>query len=142
MTATLISRLEEAKGPDRELDAEIALAVLSGEIEWRQAQYTGESYPVRKYESRDHVLGFGRDPVESYTASVDAALTLVPSGWSVLFAWNGETSICNIHLKPLGNPSGLWPDAGKSTNPAIAICIAALKAREVLRAQVEILGGK
>jgi len=74
----LAERCERAEGPDRELDAEIAVAVLGGEIVWKTANYTMEQYPARRYASEDHIGGYGNAPVEQYSASLDAAMALVP----------------------------------------------------------------
>ena len=95
----LIARLEQATGPNRELDHAVETAVLG---EW--TYYAPE-----------------------YTASIDAALTLVPEG----FNWTVD-----------GFPSGpacascYLADAGgqlhDGATPAIAICIASLKARQAM----------
>jgi len=76
----LIAKLEALTGPDREVDAEIALAVFGGEIIWKQQNYTMEQYPVRKFASKNHVGGIGEEPVEPHTASIDAAMTLPSKG--------------------------------------------------------------
>lgn len=73
----LVDRLRAATGPDRELDAEIAKALEGVEIQWRQANYTMDLHPVQRYPSTNHIGGYGIGPVPYYTASVDAALSLV-----------------------------------------------------------------
>lgn len=104
----LITRLEHAYGPDRELDRAIHI--------------------------RDGLLGvgmYGDHP--RYTASIDAALTLVPEGWTVATicqnddkSWFAElregflTSYNRVALSPV-----------KSSTPALALAAAALKARGV-----------
>ena len=98
--ADLIAALEKAEGPSRELDAEI----------------------------RKHVPG---DYLPAFTASLDAALTLVPEGlaWRVEPATPGYTDWGKYRAgvttweKPYDLPS-------YGATPAIALCIAALKARE------------
>jgi hypothetical protein len=96
----LIARLEAATGPDRDLDVAIIDALFPG---------------ARKF------------PLE-YTASIDAALTLVPEGWR----WHlGNTldgrGTAMIWLNPLTGTDEIFAAA-----PAIALCIAALRARETL----------
>lgn len=97
MQSDLITRLEAATGPSRELDAEIVRLINPQATRLTRAPF--------------------------YTGSLDAALTLVPEGRYVkmqinrrrttAWAWvefdDGETVAC--------------------ADPALALCIAALKAR-------------
>lgn len=106
---SLIERLEKASGPDRELDVEIAMAI---DLPWNKAQRTGDGKSL--------VAPF-------FTSSLDAAMTLVPEGydWS-LFYDNGEAiSGC----MPASEDGCCFSDNHAPT-PALALCIAALKARE------------
>ena len=129
-TQSLIARLEQATGPDRELDADIAVAVDGGEIVWKMANYTMESYPARRHPSPHHIGGYCNAHVPSYTASIDAALTLVPSGkghdpwWMLKAAWRGIAK-AEIWVDGKGKPF-----RGEAATPALAICIAALRAIE------------
>jgi hypothetical protein len=70
----LIARIEAATGPDRELDVAIAQA-----IGWRhvagQAWLRPEDAAHAK-KSRRGALNYERHSVPTYTASLDAALTL------------------------------------------------------------------
>ena len=109
MAGDLRDLLEKAEGPDRKLDERIAAAV-------------GAHGP--------------REDAPPYTASLDAALTLIPNGW-----------YCDLHNgSPMPPPSYVWlwrrgfggaqnkraTDSrvyGSAATPALAICIAALKAR-------------
>ena len=116
--AELIAALEKAEGPSRRLDFEIALAAG-----W-------------EHKNSEHWNGLWRRPGSDgwyadsetpphFTASIDEALTLVPkdtrvsglgqyrytSGWSVLL----RRADCEF--------------VGAGANGAIALCIAALKAR-------------
>ena len=126
----LIAALEKATGPDRELDCEIALAVDGGEIVWKMANYTMESHPARRYASSDHVGGYGNAPVPQYTASIDAALTLVPEGWTRdVDATAPEMGIAVTLYEPKGGPDGKRA-IGDHASEAIAICLAALRATE------------
>ena len=113
--ADLIQRLEAADGPDRKLDVAIHLAV------GRQRDLYREPSGIEYY------LDSG-DP--HYTASTDAALTLCPSeilSWTISDTPGGATAtMYDGKFEAWGHPS---PGRG---NPAIAICIAALRAREAL----------
>lgn len=96
----LIDRLQKAERPDRALDWEIHCR-----------------------DGLEGVGAYGDHP--SYTASIDAAVTLVPDGhgWHVsgdgtARVWNADRAFYGLH-------------ANKDINrkPPIALCIAALRAR-------------
>lgn len=80
----MLARVLEGSGPDRELDGEIAVALFGGEIIWKTARYTMEQYPARRVQNSAYVGGYQNAGVLAYTASLDAALTLVPEGWHSL----------------------------------------------------------
>jgi len=129
--SSLIERLEKAEGPDRELDADIAAAVLGGEIQWQTAM-TGDALPVRKYPSKDHIRGFGREPVQRYTSSIDAALTLVPEGFKWKTGYSRHVPHNAVIQDYRANPI-LGAFTGEcDSNRAIAICIASLRARSAM----------
>jgi hypothetical protein len=89
----LADRCEQAAGPDRELDAEIArFLVLTGAEDIARSRY-GWSY---------------------FTASLDAAVTLVPEGCG----WMVMKNVAKV---------GRWPK--RASTPALALCAAALRAR-------------
>jgi len=98
----LIRRLEAATGPDREIDADIGR--VFGRLK--------PPYP--------HDAGF---EYLRYTESLDAALTLVP-----------EDCRWELGVYPmLGFCGAVWTDVlhrGFGRTPAIALLIAALRARE------------
>lgn len=66
---SLAERVEAGEGPDRELDAEIA--PLQG------LRIVDEGHPLGRcvYDQNNHGV-----PLPAYTASLDAAVTLVPEG--------------------------------------------------------------
>jgi len=109
----LIARLEKATVPDRELDRAIGRAVGVEIVS-------------------DYANGLNRviKDIPHYTASIDAALTLVPEGmdWDVNnMTGNGDYRSYVMYLSAPGE----WTSrSGKAINPAIALCIAALKARK------------
>ena len=77
---SLIERIEAATGGDRELDAEIWLACTPGATrnKWSYVhKATGRECTVD--ETRDATGRFITVP--SFTASIEAALTLLPEGW-------------------------------------------------------------
>lgn len=116
----IIGRLEKATGPDRQLDAAIGEALFGHHrIEHEAATNWDSSWS-------ELVDGDGKPVLEllAYTASLDAALTLAPKGSSIH---------AHIFTHYDGAVSEVEVGAGKkgqSTIPAIAVCIAALKARE------------
>lgn len=121
---TLIERLETATGPDRGLDAEIAVA--SG---WAR-NHDGVAYRLHPY-----IVGAFIDDANAgcmhtcprFSASIDAALTLVPEGWD----W-GIGAMAGKGFALLAKPNSTKPGVTVTNiaTPALAICIAALKARE------------
>lgn len=123
----LIGRLEAATGPDRELDCRISALLKPGRRATLLTYSTGPSSEQTSWvvELSDRSTHFHP---ERYTSSIDTALTLVP-----------ETANC--HGYELSIPcvdafisrndvkSGHWlVTATHKTSPAIALCIAALKA--------------
>lgn len=70
-----------------------------------------------------------------YTASVDAAATLVPSGIvpqmrAGTWWWSVETLGCEAHVAYENGDSGIIENGGKGATPALALCAAALKCRD------------
>jgi hypothetical protein len=111
----IIERLEKANGPDRELDAEIHRAIT----------------PLLSDTQIDQKVSgwlFGGDHAQPtlapfYSKSIDAALTLVPSGYGAVSMSIGEGE--RGSSARLGHPYV----HGNAKTPAIALCIAALRAR-------------
>lgn len=82
---TLLERVKGAEGPDRELDADIEVALRGGEIVQLQNRFTGEPLIGIRRPSTNHYGGFVNDPCPPLTCSIDAALSLVEAkvpGWS------------------------------------------------------------
>jgi len=112
----LISRLEKAKGPDRELDGEIHIACgLAGD-----SAHTWGPYLRRKMVR------------PAYTSSIDAALRLkdkILPGWfwrvghgSVQPGWAHLNRVHPDHCDPEDVSTG-W-----AASPALALCVAILRA--------------
>lgn len=135
----LIAKLEQATGPDRELDAEIACAVRFP-----------EHRPARK---GDHAGVHGVDPESdwaghiyvptgflvaySYTRSIDDAMTLVPEGYIAVDMQMRDPTLNNsrncAYVVPVNtNDVGWAKPKGHGLTKAslpLALCIAALRAR-------------
>lgn len=126
--AEIIARLEKAEGPDGEIDAMIWFTVNRGAASrcyWSAS--TGMPKPI----DLPFPPGLGRHAVIAksprYTSSIDAALMLVPKSWRLQDIWqsdDGESWYAGVRIP--GNEVG--SDDG-CCSPAIALCIAALKAR-------------
>ena len=126
----LASRCEAAEGPSRELDAEITVALTEGATGVERPPLDG----LTDEPQAGWLLTFDTPRpwterwvcVPAYTASLGAALTLVPEGrdwsmWTVL----GRCMASVAHAQPAA-----WvPHHAKARTPALALCAAALRAR-------------
>lgn len=113
----LIAKLEAATGPDRELDASIAL-----EIGWTHQKVKGDA--VRYWRPPGEMRSFMRYECPRFTGSIDAAMTLKPDG---VTDCGLEQDASGVFAHWAGNG---WLSVGThETSIAIALCIAALKAR-------------
>jgi hypothetical protein len=100
----LISRLEEAFEEDSELDLLIAQAV-----------------------------GNTSRPAPTYTGSIDAAMTLVPSGYAISLHVDANLT---VHAGcELDEGEGCSDAQPCGDTPALALCIVALRARSALPSQ-------
>jgi hypothetical protein len=105
----LLALLESADRGSSELDAQVAAA-----IGWRQMPDIAPCEPP------------------PYSQSLDAALSLVPDGWS----WNAGTDR-DTERPRVGNYAQMFRDgtndaeeAWHAGTPALAVCISALRARQ------------
>lgn len=149
----LIERLENLTGPDRATDGQIAKAVFGWRL-WRSKHGywnvegpkgersetacdpygprfdpdTGEKNP--DYDKEPESWVYEHD-IPEYTASLDAALTLLPSGTLWLLS-SMETGPRATVLAPneRGDYIGQRDNSALAATPAIALCIAALKATQ------------
>jgi hypothetical protein len=97
----LIDRLEKATGPDRDIDGAIALS-----LGWTLQKMKGDQHAYfRKPGVTDYFI---RDVPPPYTASVDAAISLVPEGlgWYVRrnVSADGDVIYCNAQVFPFSDP--------------------------------------
>ena len=131
----LISRLEAAHEGDRGLDMQIAFAV-----QWRPDGAHGVSF--REHEAKHdyhtawiaHVPWHSEWKVPAFTTSVDAALTLLSPEdfWQIGHDGDGPNPGDFKAMVQPGCEARWHRRAAKSLHatPALALCIAALKARE------------
>ncbi|WP_156416620.1 MULTISPECIES: hypothetical protein [unclassified Sphingopyxis] len=117
---SLIERIEAATGPDRELDLDIAR--LQGVVVLKRNHEDTANYETTHWR---------------YTASIDAAMTLVPEGfcWTVAVYWcEGEdkppyfADCADLPAMQAGDFQVPIHEAWAAT-PALALVAAALKAR-------------
>ena len=125
----LIHRLEAAEGPSRELDVEIGMLVEGVPCE-RMSQYLTRYWAYREWREEtkgDKILIHDRMAITApyYTASLDAAVSLVPEG-----------TYCKMQIGRDRKHNWVWVESvtcetvACHATPALALCIAALKARE------------
>ncbi len=123
---------EAAEGPDRELDAQIWLACVPGSTRselryWHAA--IGKECVIDETRQADGRLIV----VPAYSASIDAAMTLVPEGWFCMVAngYDKKGKPCLVKstafICPLDNIAGAEPV--NATTPALALTAACLRAR-------------
>jgi hypothetical protein len=123
----LAERCEQATGPDRELDAEIAEASGNVPEDYQRATHYGEPRPYfwHKFEREGEII-----PLR-YTASLDAAMTLVPEGLEGRVEWRTGKGMHPAYASMWGCGARDIDrhDNGHGKTPALALCAAALRAR-------------
>ena len=118
----LIARLEAASKGSRDLDRAIHLVVFADFIKERGMTEEGNGW-------RDPEFG-AIAPPQDYTTSIDAALTLVPPIWRVYAIQEQYVDPPNLWFVGLDRRREHRESMiGKAPTPALALCIAALKAR-------------
>ena len=131
----LIERLEKAHRPDRELDQAIAEYAIGEGIKGVHGNtYTREPMGIEYYQ----------DDGERFTASIDAALTLVPEGralerrylpkahWPCRLWLFSDSSMPGLeeHRPMIGGNANSRCIAVLAKTEPIGLCIAALRARQ------------
>ncbi len=114
--ADLIAKTEAALEGSPKLNAMIAEA-----LDWTfmSGWALSESYWIAPDDSHHEMP-------PPWTESLDAALTLVPEGWG--WGANQHSGLCRANVRNESNGETLPLPVGAPT-PALALCIAALKAR-------------
>ena len=135
----LIAKLEAAEAGSRDLDAEMAVAVSfelpspMGECAARLCLPTPGTPARQGGYWLVQLSGISLRPAPHFSTSIDAALTLVPEGWQwqtsnrAPLPYAGRGYIHNGELHMSVKYRGLEAVAFTS---ALALCIAALKARD------------
>jgi hypothetical protein len=121
----LADRCEAAEGADRDLDEAIALA-----LGWSSVPNpTFAGGLVGRWLLPDGSMTGQIDALPKFTASLDAAMTLVPEGQASAV---GTMAFRNDPRKPW---ACIWSEQGEplwradAATPALALCAAALRAR-------------
>jgi hypothetical protein len=122
----LADRCEQATGPDWLFNAEIAFT---------QGYNLVQLYPERRQwwrrpDGRRVSYSAHGDNPPPYTASLDAAVTLVPDGWG--YEMRRGYSGARRALCRMWDGSGIWIDGTVAATPALALCAAALRARAAM----------
>lgn len=130
MDDTLIERLEAASGPDRELDLAIyeQVTIASGYSVIRE----GGAFRVERA-GDGWFITVSPDMVLAYTASLDAAMGLVPIAdwpWNITMATAyGSASVMPCDGKSTGIHDKRGGHSRGAATPVLALCIAALRAQ-------------
>lgn len=133
----LIAKLEGFAVSDTWMDCLIR-EVVEG---WKNVGGGWREWPDGKRERYDY--GFA----PPYTGSIDAAITLIPDGWPISqLAWWPSTPkgfeserACSVTIMALdhrGFGNAREQFSAKAPKPALAICIAALRAKATMTAPV------
>jgi hypothetical protein len=138
-----MNELEELaeSGPSRELDVAIAVAVDWRWDEWEEGEPTvrvrGEKHglPWLVNSARDGMSIWRWIP--RYTASLDAATTLVPEGavWGISNSDDPHPSVWTASVMPV---KGLAGETLIAKSPALALTAAALRARFLAKMETKL----
>jgi hypothetical protein len=140
----LAERCEAATGSDRDLDADIAIELFDG-----GADHLDDPRDVTR--ARKVIISHGAQPgnfevvgfsgvslrtAPTYTASLDAAMTLVPEGLAWTLGQNVHHRHWQVSVNALDEDGAPFSvahggDGDVRTTPALALCAAALRAHAV-----------
>lgn len=125
----LADRVEKLEGPCRETDAEIALAI--GRFYLAEPRYEGAGrmygYVDQDGSRVEPGNGSGASLIPRYTASIDAAMTLVPEGMEASVHWRKGDSYVGRAMVAV--PFSTEAVGRICATPAIALTACALRAR-------------
>lgn len=120
---TLPTDLAGATGPDRTLDVRIAVAVGAG-LPMVNGRTLAEALVTFPHDG----VGIARSfCVERYTASIDAALTLVPADRMWFVGHLDSTALC--FAATITRVVGGYTWRGIAETAPLALCLAALRSR-------------
>lgn len=122
----LIERLERAEAGSRDLDFAIAVAAQPFRVKVRRDEDIEARYDALPIEGSKSGAFYEVPP---FTTSLDAALSLMPEGlaWVVSKQDGNPFAACG----PVDRTGWVaWSEDNRAATPAIALCIAALKARQ------------
>lgn len=122
--SSLVERLSVASGPEYMLDCAIWDLIYPGERDERFAKLTAKGEPYHGRLGPADKDGYIK-PLRAFTASVDAALTLLDL-WDEHPEWQITRRYCTGFHASIGTGG---ETVGCET-PALALCIAALKAKD------------
>lgn len=120
----LATRCEAASGPDRELDADIWLCVTPGAT---RGPLVVAATEMRRGWTIDEASG-RMIVVPAYTASLDAAASLIPEGC----VWNAMIDFGLPGRARVWDGDRLKVHQCDGETPALALCAAALRAQAAL----------
>lgn len=133
----LIERIEAATGPDRELDAEIFRAIGAP----APFQFMNKLIALEYNDQEQAYFARVSDDMHvkysppAYTASIDAAMTLVPEGVTYvrleICARGKHGQHCRTSLEWLLGDVEEERESGHGLTAPLALCAAALRARNI-----------
>lgn len=129
----LASRVEGLSGPNYEIDCEVWDAIYPGERATRFSNFIAPGKPHHRRLGPADMDGYVK-PLRSFTASLDAAMTLVPEGWTYVHveicARGREGQHCNAEISRFSDADEQEHRVmGYAATPALALVAAALRAR-------------
>lgn len=129
MTTDLIKKLEALTGPDREIDAELEAIFVGGRVHYNDTESKEAviERPIGGFWIR-HITPYRK--IKRYTSSVDAAIALAER----VLPTSVAKRLIVFNSSPAKAGFDGTPERGKlfyfeAHNPAIAACIAILKAK-------------
>lgn len=134
----LAERCEAATGPDARLNAEIVAALNNALLKPYPPQTDfgpGQRWQFWSLDGKHFLGNEAKHPfkVLPFTASVDAALTLVPEGWDGALYLATDTHKPEVQLETPAMRSALSMDdervEGAAATLPLALCAAALRAK-------------
>lgn len=141
----LARRCVNAAGPDYALECAIWDVIYSGERQGRFERLTAKGQPYHGRLGPADMDGYVK-PLRAFTASLDAAMSLVPEELFEKVATGTGTKRAFAQLIWLRRRRGKWGGGQlfrpasiyvNASTPALALCAAALKARDHLLSSKE-----